>query len=152
MTHAGTEYWGHQPSSVRTKRDRRGFSLIEVIVAVTIIALLAALVAPRFASLLRSSKRKTAQIEANALHRQVELFMIERGGGSLSADFDLIELTQGDDPYLNNKDDLIDPWGNEYDIYVPGEYNIDFDIVSYGLNGMQGGEDDDEDIISGKDS
>jgi general secretion pathway protein G len=152
MTRACTENWHPHHRAVRTERTHRGFSLIEVIVAVTIIALLAALVAPRFASLLRSSKRRTAQIEANALHRQVELYMIERGGGSISTDFELLELTQGEDPYLNNRDDLIDPWGTEYDINVPGDYNVDFDIVSYGLDGMQGGEGDDEDLISNQDN
>lgn len=145
----------HRGSRNRRRRkslERRAFSLIEVIVAVTIIALLAALVAPRFAGLLRSSKRRTAQIEANALHRQVELYMIERLDGSISQDFQLVELTQGDDPYLNNKDDLLDPWGNEYDIIIPGDYNLDFDVISYGLSGQPGGEDDEADIISGQDS
>ena len=129
---------------------RRAFSLIEVIVAVTIVALLAALVVPRFATLLRGSKRKTAQIECQALHRQVDLYIIERAGGSLPDDFVLEDLTLGDDPYLNNRDDLIDPWGNMYIINHDPEYNVDFDIVSYGLGGQPGGEGEELDIIGGK--
>ena len=130
----------------------RGFSLIEVIVAVTIIALLAALVAPRFVSSLRSSTRRTAQIEVAALHKQVELFMIEKTNGMLPDNFELIELTQGDDPYLNSVDDLVDPWGNQY--YCESSnpiQNIDFDIVCYGADGQPGGEGDDADLISGQD-
>ena len=130
---------------------RRAFSLIEVIVAVTIVALLAALIVPRFASLLRSSKRKTAQIECQALHRQVDLYIIERAGGSLSDDFVLEDLASGDDPFINNKDDLIDPWGNAYMINHDPIYNIDFDIVSYGLDGQPGGEGENADIIGGMD-
>jgi general secretion pathway protein G len=131
--------------------DRRAFSLIEVIVAVMIVALLAALVVPRFAGLLRSSTRRTAQIEANALHRQVELFSIERSGGSLPDDFMLEELTEGEDPFLNSTDDLIDPWNNPYVIVIPGDYNLDFDVVSYGKDGQPGGEADAEDVISNQD-
>ena len=68
----------------------------------------------------------------------------------MPVDFELVELTQGEDPYLNNADDLIDPWGNEYVILIPGEYNYDFDIISYGAKGQPGGEGDEADIISGQ--
>lgn len=140
----------HRQRSMNTRKarsSRRGFSLIEVIVAVMIVALLAALVVPRFAGLLRSSTRRTAQIETNSLHRQVDLYMVE-AGGSLPDDFMLEQLTEGSDPYLNNKDDLVDPWGFPYVIVIPGEYNLDFDVVSYGKDGQPGGEDDSEDVIS----
>lgn len=136
----------------RTRRlARRGFSLIEVIVAVAIIALLASIVAPRFIGSLRSSTRRAAQVEVSAIHKQVGLYLIEKSNGTLPDDFELIELTQGEDPYLNNADDLIDPWGNEYIILIPGEYNYDFDIISYGAKGQPGGEGDEADIISGQD-
>lgn len=141
-------------SSIRQSNrryQRRAFSLIEVIVAVTIIALLAALIAPRFVGFLRKSTQRTAQIEVAALHKQVELYMIENDG-ILPNDFELIELTQGDDPFLNSEDDLIDPWGNWY--YCEADnpvQNIDFDIISWGADGQAGGEGDDADIISGQD-
>ena len=139
-------------NSNRTRRlARRGFSLIEVIVAVAIIALLASIVAPRFIGSLRSSTRRAAQVEVSAIHKQVKLYMVEKVNGSLPDDFELVELTQGEDPYLNNADDLIDPWGNEYIILIPGEYNYDFDIISYGAKGQPGGEGDEADIISGQD-
>lgn len=136
------------PSSRALRGMRRAFSLIEIIVAVMIVALLAALVVPRFAGLLRSSTRRTAQIEVNSLHRQVDLFMVERSNGSLPDDFMLEQLTEGSDPYLNNRADLTDPWGFPYVILIPGEYNLDFDVVSYGKDGQPGGEDESEDIIS----
>lgn len=142
----------NMPGLKRARRTRhRGFSLIEVIVAVMIVALLAALVVPRFAGFLRSSTRSAAQIETNALHRQVELFMSMQQGGSLPDDFMLEELTEGEDPFLNNKDDLIDPWSNPYVIIIPGDYNIDFDVISYGKDGQPGGEGENEDVISNKD-
>lgn len=133
------------------RHHRRAFSLIEVIVAVTIVALLAALIAPRFIGFLRTSTRRTAQIEVEALHKQVTLYMIENDG-FLPNDFELLLLVQGEDPYLNNMDDLTDPWGNQY--YCESSnpvQNIDFDIVSFGADGQPGGDGDDADIISGQD-
>ncbi len=140
-----------QSRQSRRSSQRRAFSLIEVIVAVMIVALLAALVVPRFAGFLRSSTRSAAQIETSALHRQVELYMSMQQGGSLPDDFMLEELAEGDDPFLNNKDDLIDPWNNSYVIVIPGDYNIDFDVVSFGKDGQPGGEGENEDVISNKD-
>ena len=150
--HHPTHTSAHRTARDRVRRvHRRGFRLIAVIVAVTIIALLAALVAPRFVGFLRTSTRRTAQIEVAALHKQVELYMIENDG-LLPNDFDLIELTMGDDPQLNNEDDLIDPWGNPYYCEVDNPvYNIDFDVISWGADGQAGGEGDDADIISGQD-
>ena len=56
-------------------------------------------------------------------------------------------------PYVNNADDLKDPWGHDYVFLIPSQHgNADFDIVCYGADGQQGGEDDNADIISGKKS
>lgn len=134
--------------AMSTRGARRAFSLIEIIVAVMIVALLAAIVVPRFAGLLRSSTRRTAQIETNSLHRQVDLYVIDQSSGSVPDDFMLEQLTEGSDPYLNNKDGLLDPWGFPYVIVIPGEYNLDYDVVSYGKDGQPGGEDESADIIS----
>ena len=61
----------------------------------------------------------------------------------------LPRLLEGDKPYLNNPNDLLDPWGNPYVVLIPGEVNYDFDIVSYGADGQPGGEGEDSDIYSG---
>ena len=43
-------------------------------------------------------------------------------------------------PYVENSDALLDPWGNKYALIVPGSFNIDFDVVSYGSDAQPGGE------------
>lgn len=140
-----------QAQTNRSRRStiRRGFSLIEVIVAVTIIAILAALVAPRFARFLGQAKEKKAYADAQSLAQQVKLYMTEQGMSRLPDDFDLEMLLQGPDPYLDNADQLKDPWGNAYVVVIPGEVNVDFDIVSYGADGQRGGEGENEDVIHG---
>ena len=53
-------------------------------------------------------------------------------------------------PYVQALDDLKDPWGNLFVLRVPGQVNVDFDVVSLGADGQEGGEGDNEDVISGK--
>lgn len=125
---------------------RRGFTLLEIVVVVTIIALLGALIVPRLIDRIGWSKQQVASSEVAQIAQQVELYMVDNGVSRLPSDFDLIVLTEGDSPYLRPRD-LIDPWGNPYVIIVPGEENPDFDIVSYGADGVPGGEGEDEDIV-----
>jgi general secretion pathway protein G len=131
-----------------TRRDgRRAFTLLEVIVVVTIIALLATLVAPRVLSNIGRSKQKIAETEVNSIAQQVQLYMADNGLSRLPDDFDLLELTQGTNPYLREKD-LYDPWDRIYVLRNPGEENPDFDIWSYGADGEPGGEGEDNDVVN----
>jgi general secretion pathway protein G len=50
-------------------------------------------------------------------------------------------------PYLDNRENLLDPWGKPFLLVVPGKKNVDFDIVSYGADGQPGGEGENADII-----
>lgn len=132
-----------------TKRAaRRAFTLLEVIVVVTIIALLAAIIAPRLLGNIGRSKQKAAYTEAKSLAQQVHVWMADNGVSRLPDDFDLALLTEGDDPYLNSKEDLLDPWGNPYYLIVPGEKNHDFDIKSYGADGKPDGTGEDADVTN----
>lgn len=126
---------------------RRAFTLLEIIVVVTIIALLATLVAPRVLSNLGKSKTKIAQAEVASIAQQVRLWMVDNGFSRLPDDFDLAVLTEGNDPYLGT-DDLMDPWQRPYVLVADGGKNVDFDIVSYGLDGEPGGEGEDGDVVN----
>jgi len=136
----------------RARRQlRRGFSLLEVIVAVTIIALFAALIAPNLLRRLGGAKRDQAQIKATAIAAQIKIYLTENRQTSLGEGFSLDVLVT--DGYLESMDDLVDPWGNRY-VVLPGTEGRDFDVVSYGSDGEPGGEggSDAEDIVHGKDA
>jgi general secretion pathway protein G len=147
----------HRPGPrprTRPRPRRAGFTLVEVIVVVTIIALIATLIAPRVISQLTGAKVKAARTEATALAAQVKLYLLDADGTALTDDFDLnVLLLRPDEgggaqgPYLENADDLLDPWSHPYQINVPGERNFDFDIVSAGEDGQFGTPDD---IVHGK--
>ena len=130
----------------QNRRLRRGFSLIEVIVAVTIIAIFAGLVAPQLLKRLSGAKQDQARTEANAIAAQVKIYLTDRHATKIGADFSLEALVP---EYLESTDDLLDPWGNRY-IIREGTNGRDFDIVSYGADGIPGGEGENGDITHGK--
>ena len=127
---------------------RRAFTLMEIIVVVTIIALLATLIAPRLIGQIGGAKVGVAKSEVRAIGTAVTMYVTDTGTVlDDSFDLDVLPLPpeegggpQG--PYLNKTDDLIDPWGNLYAIRVPGLVNYDFDVYSNGPDGHAGTEDD----------
>lgn len=129
------------------RTSRRGFTLLEIIVVVTIIALLATLIAPRLLGRIGQAKVSVAKAEVNEIAKQVQLFCVDNGLTKPGDDFDLSMLSSGATTYLKASD-LTDPWGHAYVIIVPGDRNPDFDVISYGADGQPGGDADNIDIVN----
>jgi len=140
-----------RPNNTRHFRHTRraGFTLLEVIIAVTIVALLATILVPNVTRWLGVAKNKKAAADVNSLAQQVRLYMTEKGMSSLNDDFDLEVLLVGDNPIIQNANSLKDPWGHSYVVVIPPTVNRDFDVVSFGADGQPGGEGDKADIING---
>jgi general secretion pathway protein G len=133
---------------MRRRGARRAFTLVEIIVVVTIIAVLAALIAPRLFGRLTWAKVRTAEAEVKAMETAVNLYLNDTGE-TLTSNFDLeVLLIAAEDgggpqgPYFQKAEDLLDPWSKPYVIRVPGEVNYDFDIVSSGPDAEEGTDDD----------
>jgi general secretion pathway protein G len=123
----------------------RGFTLLELMVVLLILALIASIAAPQVTKHLRKAKVETAKIQVDALGAAVDSFNIDNGrlpsnDEGLKA---LVEkpadLDKWDGPYLKKKESLIDPWGEPYHYHVPGT-GKDFDIYSLGSDKKEGGE------------
>jgi general secretion pathway protein G len=138
----------------RRARPARGFTIIEVIVIVVILGILAAVIAPRLMSRIGQSRQGVAAANAASLANQVRAIMIDNGGRlPAGATIEILWERPGEvpaenwkGPYVENQDQILDPWGKPYILRYPGEKNVDFDIVSYGADGQPGGTDEDADI------
>ncbi|MEQ9094844.1 MAG: type II secretion system major pseudopilin GspG [Phycisphaerales bacterium] len=136
-----------------TRRRRRGFTIIEVLVIITIMGIIAAVVVPRLFSRIGQSRQATAESNAASIAGQVQVFLIDMGKLPDTGTLEFLRKEPSgmsgtwNGPYISNDEMLIDPWGNPYIIVAPGEKNTDFDIVSYGADGQPGGEGEDADII-----
>ena len=138
------------------KRTRKGqgFTIIEVIVIVVIIGIIATVIAPRLFSRVGQARTSAAESGAATLAQLVAAYHIDHGKPPRNAKLAEILWTKPSDvpdeewePYVNKLADLLDPWGNDYVLVIPGNVNIDFDIVSRGSDGQPGGEGDAKDII-----
>ena len=134
------------PTSARSS----GFTLIELIVVIALVAVLAAVVAPNLLGKATEANRKSAGIQLQKIANAVELYRLETGRYPEELT-DLVKKPQGverwNGPYIRKMSQLKDPWGHELLMRRPGE-NGPFDIVSYGSDGQPGGEGDDADINS----
>ena len=132
-----------------------GFTLIEIMVVVVILALLAGIVIPKIMSRPEEARRSKAVIQIKELESALNLYKIDSGmypstDQGLSA---LISIpTSGEIPkhwkdggYLSKVPK--DPWDHDYIYLSPGQHG-DFDLVSYGADGLPGGETKNADIES----
>ncbi|HMB72392.1 MAG TPA: type II secretion system major pseudopilin GspG [Gammaproteobacteria bacterium] len=130
-----------------------GFTLIELLVVLMILGLLASIAGPRVLRYLGSAKSDTAALQIEEFGAGLDLFHLEvgryptteEGLGALSEQPSGLRGWNG--PYLKKKQIPADPWGNDYRYRFPGE-NGSYDLFSLGRDNSQGGEGEDEDVVS----
>ena len=136
-------------------RKQAGFTLIELMVVVVIIAILAGLIVPRFMGETDKAKQAKAKMQIESLESALKIYKLDNGSyptteQGLKA---LVEApTAGNIPknwrqggYLEKGKVPKDPWGNEFVYVSPGSHG-DFDLSSLGADGEPGGEDVYKDI------
>jgi general secretion pathway protein G len=140
----------------RTRQQRRGFTLVELLVVVGIITMLAAVMAPRVFRGMGKAKADIARSKMTIIEDSVSRFQFDCGRlpdeseGGLEALITMPPELDGkwNGPYLK-KSQLLDPWGNPYVYVREGQINPgSFDLISYGADGQEGGEGDNADITN----
>jgi general secretion pathway protein G len=127
----------------RYPADRQaGFTLVEMLVVITIIGLIMALVGPRVLNYLSESKVKAARIQIQSFASALDLFYLDvgrypSGAEGLAA---LVRSTGGtwNGPYLKGGALPDDPWGTPYVYRSPGEHGA-YDLISLGSDAREGG-------------
>ena len=138
------------------QRKNRGFTLIEILVVVSILAILGALIVPKIMDRPNEARVVAAKQDIASLVGALKLYKLDNGRypsqeQGLKA---LIEKPSSEPLPMNWKPGGYlekapkDPWGREYMYVKPGIAGAEVDVISYGADGQSGGEGYDADIVS----
>ena len=135
-------------------RGNRGVTLIELLVVIVILGLIAALAGQQLFGKLDKARRTSAKNQITELEGALDLFRLDAGRypsteeGLQALRTKPSGVQNWDGPYLK-KDLPADPWGKAYVYRRPGAHG-DFDLLSLGADGLEGGEGDAGDIVNWK--
>ena len=152
----------HMRPSCRSREGslhrERGFTLLEILIVITILGILASLIAVRVMDRPGEARTMKAKLDIKTLENALKLFKLDSAfypstEQGLRA---LVEKpTIGRNPakwreggYLEKGELPKDPWDNDYYYMSPGVHNKEFDIWSYGADGEEGGEGEDADVTN----
>lgn len=142
------------PTGLAVNAARAGFTLVEMLVVLVIIGLIMGLVGPRVLNYLSDARTKTARLQIESFANALDLFYVDAGRYPTSAE-GLAALAQrppGVDiwngPYVKGGTVPNDPWGRPFIYRSPGQQGRQYDIVSLGSDGRDGGEGSNADVTS----
>jgi general secretion pathway protein G len=122
-----------------------GYTLVEMLVVLTIISLILGLVGPRVLAYLGDSRVKTAKLQIESFSSSLDLFYIDTGRypsaseglEALASRPTGVEAWNG--PYVKGGRVPNDPWGHAYQYRMAGEQTPPYEIISLGSDGREGG-------------
>jgi general secretion pathway protein G len=144
---------GRNKTSYQRTRLISGFTLIELLLVMVIIGLLAGFIVPKYMKKIGKSKQTATKAQIELISTALDLYRLDTGKypsqdtGLQSLNTKPGDVQNWDGPYLKKEKIPKDPWGADYIYKHPGTHG-DYDIVSYGADGSEGGSGDDKDIVS----
>ncbi|MCK5237592.1 MAG: type II secretion system major pseudopilin GspG [Deltaproteobacteria bacterium] len=141
----------------KSTNNEGGFTLIEIMVVVVILGILAAVIAPRFMGRADDARVTEVKLQIKNFETGLKMYKLdnarypttEQGMEALITKPSIAPMPAKyrDGGYLEGSKIPKDPWHNTYLYFSPGTHG-DYDIVSYGADGVRGGEKYDADIES----
>ena len=139
-------------NKTRIINNTNGMTLIELMVVIVILGILIGIIAPQFMDEPEKAKRVKAKAQIVNLEAALKTYKLDNGAYPTTEQglMALIEAPSNSknwrkNGYLEKRKLPTDPWGNDYIYLSPGVHS-DFDIISYGTDGLPGGEDENMDI------
>lgn len=126
------------------KRTKNGFTLLELLVVLSIMGLLAAIVGPQVIKYLGSSRSGTAQVQVKNIAASLQLFRLDAGRyptaqeGLTALVKQPTTVPNWNGPYLPDSNAITDPWGKPYRFLTPGKHG-EVDVFTLGSDGTEGG-------------
>ena len=135
----------------KQKKQQSGFTLMELLAVIVIIGVLAATIGSRFIGQGEAARAGAAKTDMGQLVQALDLFKLEIGRYPAAGEgLEGLIKNPGNVPNWNGpyfrKENIKDPWGNDYKYSSPGPNNAPFEIKSLGADGREGGEGPNADI------
>jgi len=113
------------------RRQRGGMSLVEIMVVIAIITTLMGIVGYGVMQIWQGSRVDTTILQMGEVNKRIELYSLKHGTPSMS---------EGLAAVYGEQEPPVDAWQNEFVYVSPGPGGMDYDVVSYGKDGTEGGE------------
>ena len=140
------------------KLSNKGFTLIELMVVVVILGILATFLIPKIMSRPDEARVIKAKNDIKAIESALKLYKLDNGVyPTTEQGLQALITKPATDPvpnnwrtggYLDTNNVPVDPWGHPYIYRSPGENGRDYEIISYGADGKEGGDGVNADIKS----
>lgn len=129
----------HAASVLAERRtSRRGMSLVEVMVVIAIILTLMSIIGLGVMSVFQDSQVDTTKLQMTRVAERIQIYSLRNKGVPSSGD--------GLSAVYKNEDVPKDSWNNDFRYVSPGPNGMDFDLISLGADGREGGSGNNEDI------
>ena len=139
-------------STANILMGQQGFTLIEIMVVVVVIALMGAIIAPTLFSKVEQAEKTRVTQDVRVIDTALKFYRLDNfkypasgeGLGALMSNPGSSESWNG--PYLETQP--VDPWGNPYRYSNPGTHGKTIEVYSFGADNVEGGEGSNGDIGS----
>ena len=123
-----------------------GFTLLELMIVITIIAIIGGFAITRFTGTIDKTKVTAVKTDIGTFETALDAYYLNHN--TYPATEEGLQKLIDDDLLKNKKDTLLDPWNNPYQYRYPGQYSKNPEIWSLGADGKEGGEGINADITS----